>query len=225
MSTVVLVGYARSGTTSISRFFKEFGVKSFHQRKDPGRHLNYPCYHLVDERRDYVLKKAEDIRSTGTAFEASWELSYYMAALANECPEVDWLVMIRDPKDACNSLKKFRRKKAAIRDLMLHWCELHLTLLQQIKYMRKPPKLLLFEKYIQGGYNAQLFNLFGIERNKDNCMKAQEFLKQKVNSSGEYELFDDWLYPSVPYPNQKDSVFTFAYKICELFLMELNELC
>jgi hypothetical protein len=187
----ILVSYARSGTKSIARFLRHFGISSAWQ-KHGSMLKNSRLYKLEGPYNfNFHMKELEKYR-----FQANWELAYWMKAVQEtSTKKVDFLVMTRDPYNACGSrihrarLVKGRKRhpgytlEAAARK----YDEVYSIILDQLPYLDPKPKWMAFEKYIKGEYTEKLFEKFNIEKTEENFIAANDILKRKVNSYGEYE--------------------------------------
>lgn len=208
MKYVILVGAWRSGTMSMTLFFQTFGIDSYHeytylQLEGMKLHDNY----TEDLYKIFPKKDIEFMENvTEPRFEASFRLSFFMYSLSKKFPEIEWLLMMRDPKETCNSFKKLCNdtrknqpdgieKYNKIENWVNCYTEIYLTIIRQVQLMDKKPKWLDFKKYTEGKYVKQLFELFDIPYTLENRMKAQYQLKKKINHCGEYELEDSYLYP------------------------------
>ena len=193
MTTVLLTGMCRSGTTSSARFFQEFGIKSYHQKLCPGPKRNKPFNFLTppDWALNYIEQKAIGIRKSGIGFEANWELCHYIYNLSRKCPDTKWIIMIRDPLQVCNSLKAYNRRQAEIVELAELYRSTYLSIEQQLLSLDLKGRFFWidFLKYTRGHYIEALFALFGIAPSTGNRETAYAHLRKKVRSSGAYQLY------------------------------------
>lgn len=190
MRRAFLTGFCRSGTKSISQFFRKLGVESYHQKMDPsrGNMTPYDFRSPPSWAAEYIKRKADRIKSSSLVFESSWGMAHYFYGLSLEVPEAEYLIMVRDPGDAANSLRKFGRHGDDIEELALMYNMTLLSLLWQASIMVRRPQWLDFDKYTRGEYTSALFGLFGIPETAENLLTARRHLDEKVNSSGQYEL-------------------------------------
>jgi len=195
---VHLAAFARSGTKSIADFFRLYGIQSGHQP------WAFPdetgCYDILNPPKiveEWIEKRSKNLMT----FEACWSSSYILYQLQRVRPELEFLIMIRNPGDACNSMLHFlhhgaRAHKfynydlhpAATLDLCASkYNEIYIMLIRQILAMDPRPRFLKFENYIQEKYTKPLLDLFEIEKSEKNLRKAKNLLNNKVNSRGEYD--------------------------------------
>jgi len=220
---VILTGFCRSGTTSTAQFYSLFGVPSHHQKLGPGR-ANMRPYDYADPpawAHNYMDRKAAAINSSD-GFEASWEVAHFIYLLSQRCPQVFWLLMLRDPAAACNSLRKYNRKGTEIADLAALYEETMLGILEQCLMMTSRPRWLDFERYIAGGYTGALLDLFGIPLTMDNRELAAGHLGRKVRSSGEYAVQDYGL--NVGPKKRRESIFANGRHIVRILKTVCKEL-
>lgn len=186
---IILVSFPRSATASTARFLKKFGVHAVHQARPTTTTNSDPIKFSFTSGVEDKYSKAK-VKSL-YQFEASWELSWHILSLQKLNPEIQFLIMLRNPINACNSLRHYRitnKLKRNIDDLALMWTSLHQVIFQQAIRMKDKPKWMLFEKYIKGYYTEKLFNLFNIPITKQNVEQANKFLSGKINTRGEYKL-------------------------------------
>lgn len=197
MKTVLLTGFCRSGTTSTYELFKKFGVPSCHQAHLPGTDKMQPFNPLKPPA--YAQKHIQDKAwSIKPGFEANWALAHYIFGISQKIPGVVCLLIIRDPKGACNSLSNFNRAGwdgADILETTNCYNETWASILRQVFFMPVKPFWLDFEKYIRGWYIEPLLSLFDIPLTPENKKKAFNHLGRKVRSSGNYKPVDVQLYP------------------------------
>lgn len=191
MDKVVLTGFCRSGTTSIAEFFKLFDIPSYHQKIGPGKNIMQAHNIFYPPAREmiYYDRKAKSLRNS-RGFESSWEFAHFMYGLSNRAPNMKWLIMLRDPEDACNSLKNYNMKNSTIDALADLFNDTILSVYKQARIMDPQPRWMDFEKYIAGEYTRPLFSLFDIPTDINNLEKAKTHLTKKIRTSGEYEKQD-----------------------------------
>jgi hypothetical protein len=180
----------RTGTTGTSKFFNLFGIKSHHQKLNPGPRHNKK-FNFLDPPKwaaDYINQKTKAVIDSGIGYESNWELRHYLYGIARACPEVKFIISIRDPQRTVSSLKAYNRKDAKSGDLVKLYSDTYQSLFDQSIYFPNRVFWMSFEDYAKGKYIVPFFNLFGIDPNDDNMVKAQTFLKKKIRSSGEYPL-------------------------------------
>jgi hypothetical protein len=136
---------------------------------------------------EYIKRKTKRTEKSDIAFVASWGMAHYFYGMSENISGV-FLIMIRDPVYACNSLKALRisRHSRNIDELALLYNMTFLSLLWQSSIMVNKPRWMDFDKYVSGLYTPALFRLFDIEGSATNLFIAREHLNEKVNSSGEY---------------------------------------
>ena len=193
---VMLTGFCRSGTTSIAQFFERFDIPSYHQKLGPGKENMIPHGILAPPpwANEYVKKKAAQVRGSW-GFESSWEFSHYMYELSLALPDVQWLILVRPPYHACNSLKAHNRRDDPIDKLAGLYIEVYKSLISQIESMKRRPMWLDFHRYISGRYVEPLFALFDIPRCDATMRLAHDHLTKKIRTAGEYKMHDSELFP------------------------------
>jgi len=204
MMKVILAGHSRSGTTSMAHFFKKLGVPSGHQQWQPKktRCIPYDLDNTPGWAREYADKRAGRINTQmPEGFEADWELSYFIYLLHRRLPKVVWLVTVRDPVMACNSLRTYN-VKLPIEQIARHYCEVYLFIIEQALRMQVKPLLVTFEDYIEGKYNRKLAALF----DKPVNLEAKKILEKKIRTSGPYDVHDSPMYSGY-WCNKDDSIF------------------
>ena len=177
--------------------FKLFGIPSGHQlclpgtgKMNPFNPLRPPMY-----AQGHIQDKAESIKP---GFEANWALAHYIYGISQKIPHVVWLLIVRDPKGACNSLANFNIadwRGADILETTNCYNETWASILRQVLLMPVKPYWLDFDRYIRGWYIAPLFSLFDIPLTLKNKKKALNHLDIRVRSSGNYKPVDVQLYP------------------------------
>lgn len=222
---VVLAAFARSGTRGITQFCLLYGIQAKHQA------FPFPdetgCYDIMNPPKvvtEYVQQK------NLMDFEACWNFSYIIYQMQKANPEVEFLIMIRNPKDTCNSMLHFFHQAARDHihynhdmhpEATLDTCankynELYIMLIRQILAMNPRPRLLKFENYIQGKYTKPLLDLFGIEKSEENLEKAREFMTHKVNSLGEYDSKNTQKHFNVfPLFGQGEQLYKIIEQLCQ----------
>jgi hypothetical protein len=176
---------------SIAQFFQKLGIKSYHQNLDPQAGNMTPYYFRKPPlwACKYIDKKAARIKGSDIAFESSWGMAHYFYAMSTTI-SATFLVMIRDPISACNSLRVSRHNQYSnnIDELALLYNMTFLSLLWQSSIMVNQPRWMDFDKYVSGEYTGALFRLFAIEASATNMDIASNHLMEKVNSSGRYDF-------------------------------------
>jgi hypothetical protein len=186
---------------SIARFFHKLGIPAYHQGTDPPAAAMTP-YNFKNPpawAAGYITKKCTAIKKQGDpCFESSWGIAHYIFLMSLEFPEADFLILLRNPIYACNSLRAFGRSRHSrnIDEVALLYNQTLLSLLTQSILMERRPRWMDFDRYAKGGYISALFKLFGIPESANNLSIANDHLKIKVNSSGSYdcqqsEFFDE----------------------------------
>lgn len=227
---VMLAAFARSGTKSIADFFRLYGIQSGHQP------FAFPdvtgCYDILNPPKavdDWIEERSENLMT----FEACWSSSYILYQLQKARPEIEFLIMIRSPRGACNSLLHFFHHAARAHkyynydmhpNITLDTCaskynEIYIMLIRQILAMDPRPRLLKFEDYVQGKYIEPLLDLFEIEKSEENLGKAKNLLSHKVNSRGDHDYKNTQKHANVfPLFGQGEQL----YKIIESLCQELS---
>jgi hypothetical protein len=182
---------------SIAKFFQKFGIESHHQRMDPsaGNMTPYNFRNPPPWAASHIKKKSANIKKQTVAFESSWGMAHYFYAMSLEFPDAEFLIMLRDPVCACNSLRALNHNqhRKGLDELALLYNMTMLSLIWQSQLMERKPRWLDFNKYVTNEYRRGLFRLFDIEDSADNRLIARKHLQTKINSSGHYN------YQSCPY--------------------------
>jgi hypothetical protein len=178
---------------SIARLFHKLGVSAYHQKTDPPAAAMAP-YNFKNPpswATGHITRKAQTIKKQEKPyFESSWAMSHYIYLISLEFPEADFLILLRDPDKACNSLRSMSpsRHSRNIDELALLYNMTLLSILNQSIAMERRPRWIAFDKYIRGESTPALFSLFGIEPSATNQTVAESHLAEKINSSGSYDL-------------------------------------
>lgn len=190
MKRVFLTGFCRSGTMSIAQFFQKFGIKSYHQKSDPqaGNMTPYDFRKPPSWAADYIKRKAAGIKGSDIAFESSWGIAHYLYGMSLNIPSAKFLIMVREPVSACNSIRALGHKRHPqdIDELALLYNMTFLSLLWQSSIMVNKPQWMDFDNYTRGEYTSALFGLFGVPETASNILAAKKHLNEKVNTSGPY---------------------------------------
>jgi len=188
---LMLTGFPRSATKGTVMFHAEFGIKAFHQRFCAPAHLRLMDYSFKNPPKiveDYVSYKSSMI--SGNGFEASWDLGNFIYLLSLKKPEINWLITIRNPKEACNSLTHYRVYKDPVETAAIYYLFHYDRILKQIKLMDEKPKWIDFDAYVGGAYIDSFFSYWDVDKTKYTYKKADRFLSKKINNFGKYRLFD-----------------------------------
>ena len=144
--------------------------------------------HIVS---DYIAYKSESLVKSGhECFHAGWDFGNFIYLLSKNVPGLRIIISIRDPLYACNSLLAFRPWVYKNNDAAIQYVVHYSRILSQIQLMKVKPWWIEFDDYVKGKYTKAFFKFFRIPDTRRNRKKATDFLTQKINSSGNYELID-----------------------------------
>ncbi|GAF72498.1 unnamed protein product [marine sediment metagenome] len=168
----------------------------------------------------HIDSKAKSIKP---GFESNWALAHYVYGLSQKLPGAVWLLIIRDPKWACNSLSNFNNadwRGADVLETCNCYNETWAGILRQALLMKVKPYWMDFEKYVRGWYIEPLLSLFDIPLVEANKKKARNHLARKVRSSGNYNPVDVLLYPR----RRQGSIFQIGRQITSVVRDQCPEL-
>jgi hypothetical protein len=172
---LLITGYARSGTKSLSEFYRLF-IGSL----DAGHEVA-----PMPDTPNFVVEKLK----TPLQVEASWACFPFIAEFQKAGCQT--LIVTRDPLLACNSMVHYHNnhnKTLEMTSLQYHTA--YKKLIDQISFMKMSPepKFIRFGKYIAGEYTTKLFALLGIKETEVNYDKAREHLRKRINHAGPYDV-------------------------------------
>lgn len=217
----IATGFPRMGSNSLYRFFEHACISSHHEPfaycGDCDNWLNRPRIREYDLDGEPPPSAAEFVElwpsntkhfKTDTFFIADWNYSQILYAMQQAYPEIQWLIILRDPESQINSLRNYR-KYPKVRHILMKWLELWSFIIEQLHRMEPRPKYLEFEKMVEGYYDRRLLNHFPIE-DKDLYVQAGQYTwKYKHNGGGEYV-------------NQSIEPFG---KVCQAMMNTVREMC
>jgi len=195
---ILCAGMPRSGTKSLYGFFKTMGIRPclYQPRprviEDESRYAEYDIFDPPDNVKIVLEARKALLDSVESYIEIDWASSMIMYALSQICPEVRFLILIRDPYDCCNSLLRFRKDRTLDAHIFA-WQAIYSFICRQVENMQHKPFFIDLGKYAKGEYCELLLRLFGLcvldtEREDwDKLAKLTAHVKQKINSQNEYE--------------------------------------
>jgi len=162
----LIVGYPRSATNSLVVQAQHLGLSAVAERSlvpSVFSLYQHTLYNLQDPPGlvKNIVKARLDMGFLD--FEVVWMLSPFVYLLQQAIPELEIFILIRDPKDACNSFRAMKKRKPEYFYLHVRlWNSLYESLCVQAEAMNPTPKLLHFDKVIQGAYSMPLFGVEGL---------------------------------------------------------------
>ena len=191
MNPVIYTGFARTATTSMAILGRELGINSGHQVKSPPGRIRSPYDYKNPPMayEGYAKWKSNNL----CHLDSDWSLHPYLYLLEKQKPDIRFLVGLRDPVEAISSLYYMGQvfRDSGLVELIRRYDCTYLMILEQVFLMKTPPKLMLFEKTIQGKYNETLFGVLGLDYNETNRNIAKKSLKKKYRTSGDYTNLPD----------------------------------
>lgn len=191
MKRIVVVGMARSGTACVAKLAEALGLDARHQDLPGPRDwelypydLHAPPAHVEGRARHFAWAAPE--------FNASWGLSYFIYLMQLQDPDLEFLIVTRDPSLVCNSLRNFRqvtqgRKPCPLPYFAKQYIECYRFLAWQVERMDPKPRWYDAERMFQGAYNDKLLDLFGVTPNAATRRIVERALAEPVNKHGDYE--------------------------------------
>lgn len=215
------VGTPRSGTYSLMKLWKKFGIESHHERNRPHRighefedswyDLEKPPEHLLG-----ILSKWNNgkLSPDKPYFEADCGKCMMIKLIEQAVPWFDFFVLVREPLRMANAWKHWRDvnnyRGHHPDDFLDIWITWGSWLCYQITKMKKKPVFLRFEDYIAGKYNEFLLDWYGIEKSLENLAIVNNHLKVEIHSAGPYQ----------PMPVNQERL-----RLCKQINIALERLC
>ncbi len=193
----VNVALGRSGTKSLYWFFSQLGINSHHQNLSlysrEGDIIPYDMKNIPKKIIAHVDLFSQRIPDPNAKnyFNSDWAASPIMLPLHQLKPNIKFLITVRDPISAANSLRRIRMKDdhpAYHIDYFVDaWLRLYTLILNQSELITPKPTLLKFGDLISGKYDNFLLKLFNLKTTGPNKLIADVHWAKKVNSLGKYK--------------------------------------
>ena len=197
------VGPPFSGVNIFKILLDNFGIRTrdngpdlIHDRRLVDRRIPYDCNKTPKWIMDWILKYEMNglndyMKVDEHFFHDEWGRVCAMHALSQKYPNLDFLIMLRDPKKIIGqwfSVKGSTGPEITIETYRATVERIYEFIIEQIKYMDKKPIIMDYEKFKKGDYIKHIFKYFGIIDSLENVHKAQAIiLNNKMKSCLEYQ--------------------------------------
>jgi len=187
------VGCPYSGLEIMSEFAKVFGIRfrendygMGYERRVVQRKIPYDCNEFPEWVNKWISETENQglndyMKLDGHFIHVSWIRSLMMYALSKTYPEVQFLIILRNPEDiigAWFNIIGTTGPEVTIRSYVQTVLNIYHFLWEQADLMEKKPIVMDYDKFIQGEYIKEIFNMFDIENSLENYHTAQSVIQK-----------------------------------------------
>ncbi len=180
----------RTGGHSMTDLFKMIGLKDSYHERGLGRNNTTQLVYSIDKTPDEmrVIAHTWAMAVKDDYFETSWPMKNLIYLAKRYVPDLNIIIMLRDPTEYANSNQAHRcriKLFQSLNDIAELWFLSGHFICRQLECLKYKPYLMRLEDYTTGKHNEFLLDLYKMNTKKNRDI-FDKHIKKKTNHVVDY---------------------------------------